>query len=71
MANRVRSSPDPLLATVMVSSGAITAQYLIGKAIRDGVYFSQFDKTTFWKMMLVTSAVSIVLAIANARVAAR
>ena len=55
----------------MVSSGAITAQYLIGKAIRDGVYFSQFDKTTFWKMMLVTSAVSIVLAIANARVAAR
>ena len=45
----------------MACFGAVTAQYLIGKAIRDGVYFSQFDKTTFWKMMLLTSAVSIAL----------
>jgi AAA family ATP:ADP antiporter len=71
MAVRARSSTDPLLAVAMVSSGAITAQYLIGKAIRDGIYFSQFDKTTFWKMMLATSAVSIALSVANARATSR
>jgi hypothetical protein len=70
MAFRASSSPSPLTAA-MASCGAVTAQYLIGKAIRDGVYFSQFDKTTFWKMMLLTSAVSIGLAIANARFAVR
>ena len=55
----------------MVCLGGVSAQYLIGKAIRNGIYFAQFDKTTYWKMMLATSAVSIVLAVANARIASR
>ncbi len=55
----------------MVCSGAVTAQYFVGKAIRDGIYFSQFDQTTYWKIMLVTSAVSIGLAVANTRLTAR
>src|SRR5262245_39078140 len=71
MAYRTSSAADSPLATAMVASGAITAQYLIGKAIRDGIYFDRFDKTTFWKIMLVTSVVSIVLAMANARLLVR
>jgi hypothetical protein len=72
MTDRVSSSsPDRSLVTAMVCLGAVSAQYLVGKAIRDGVYLSQFDKSTLPRMMLAMSAVSIVLAVSNTKVAAR
>ena len=71
MTDRGSSSYNAPLAAAMVCFSAVTAQYLIGRAIRDGIYLNRFDIKTLPRMMLVTSALSIVLAVANARVAAR
>lgn|SRR5262245_47178571 len=71
MARRASSSSDAPLAAAMACSGAITGQDLIAKAAAEGIYFDRFDKSTYWKIVLATSVVSIVLAIVNARASAR
>jgi AAA family ATP:ADP antiporter len=55
----------------MVSFAVLTAEYVAGKAARDALYLAQLDVTTLPAMVIATSATSILLVVANARVANR
>src|SRR2546428_5441388 len=57
--------------TAMVCFAALTAEYVAGKAARDALYLAHLDVTTLPAMVIATSAVSIALVAANAKVAAR
>ena len=51
----------------MICSGAVSAQFIAGKATRDALYLAHLDVTTLPAMVVVTAAVSILLVIASSR----
>jgi len=51
----------------MICSGAVTAQFIAGKATRDALYLAHLDVTTLPAMVIVTAVVSILLVIASSR----
>jgi ATP:ADP antiporter, AAA family len=59
------------VATAMLCAGVVTAQYVVGKATRDALFFAQFDFTALPTMFICTSFVSISLVMANSRAAGR
>ncbi len=61
----------PDVTTAMVCAGAVTAQFIAGKATRDALYLAHLDVTTLPTMVVVTSAVSIGLVFVSARVLRR
>src|SRR5438477_3882500 len=65
------SRPASAVATAMLCSGAVAAQFVGGKAVRDALYLARLDVTTLPIMVIATSAVSIVLAGISARILAR
>jgi ATP/ADP translocase len=54
------------LMTAMLCSGAVTAQFVSGKATRDALFLSSIDFTRLPAMLVATSACSILLVGANA-----
>lgn len=62
-----RGLPSPPVATAMVCSGVVTAQFIAGKATRDALYLANLDVTTLPAMVVATSAVSILLVIASSK----
>jgi len=59
------------LITAMFCSGAVTAQFVSGKATRDALFLASFDFTSLPLMLVATSACSIALVAANARASRR
>jgi ATP:ADP antiporter, AAA family len=59
------------VVAAMVAAVAVTAQFVSGKAVRDALFLTSLDIEALPTMLLATSAFSIVLVIANARVARR
>ncbi len=55
----------------MFCAGAVTAQFVSGKATRDALFFASFDFTSLPLMLVATSACSIALVAANARASRR
>ena len=55
------------VATAMVCSGVVTAQFIAGKATRDALYLANHDVTTLPTMVMVTSAVSILLVVGSSQ----
>ncbi len=51
----------------MICSGAVSAQFIAGKATRDALYLAHLDVTTLPAMLIVTAIVSILLVIASSR----
>jgi len=51
----------------MICSGAVTAQFIAGKATRDALYLAHLDVTTLPVMVIVTAVVSILLVFASSR----
>src|SRR6187200_78780 len=67
MAASPRPALDPAVLTAMICSGAVSAQFIAGKATRDALYLAHLDVTTLPAMVVVTAAVSILLVIASSR----
>jgi AAA family ATP:ADP antiporter len=63
------SRPDPGAAvlTAMVCAGAVSAQFIAGKATRDALYLGALDVTTLPVMVIATAALSIVLVALSSR----
>jgi ATP/ADP translocase len=67
MPSSSRPTLEPEILTAMVCSGAVTAQFIAGKATRDALYLAHLDVTTLPAMVIVTAVVSILLVIASSR----
>ncbi|MQA31680.1 MAG: hypothetical protein GEU82_17900 [Luteitalea sp.] len=55
----------------MLSSAAVTAQFVAGKATRDALYLTNLDITTLPVMLIITSAVSIALVFLSSKILPR
>ena len=51
----------------MVCSGAVSAQFIAGKATRDALYLANLDVTTLPAMVIATAVFSILLVMASSR----
>src|SRR6185295_12133379 len=58
---------DPAIIIAMVCSGAVSAQFIAGKATRDALYLANLDVTTLPAMVIATAAFSILLVFASSR----
>src|SRR5512138_246549 len=58
---------DSALTTAMICSGAVSAQFIAGKATRDALYLANLDVTTLPAMVVATAVFSILLVIASSR----
>jgi len=61
------SRPESALTTAMVCSGAVSAQFIAGKATRDALYLANLDVTTLPAMVIATAAFSILLVFVSSR----
>jgi hypothetical protein len=59
--------PESALTTAMVCSGAVSAQFIAGKATRDALYLANLDVTTLPTMVIATAGFSILLVFASSR----
>ena len=55
----------------MIGAAAVMAQFVSGKAVRDALFLTSLDLSALPAMLVATSAVSMVLVVANARAARR
>jgi AAA family ATP:ADP antiporter len=62
-----RPSVDSSVLTAMICSGAVSAQFIAGKATRDALYLAHLDVTTLPLMVVITAMVSILLVIVGSR----
>ncbi|HYJ96349.1 MAG TPA: hypothetical protein VEV86_17075, partial [Vicinamibacterales bacterium] len=67
MAASPRPALDPAVLTAMICSGAVSAQFIAGKATRDALYLAHLDVTTLPAMVVATAVVSILLVIVSSR----
>jgi hypothetical protein len=64
------SSParsDPAVLIAMICSGAVSAQFIAGKATRDALYLANLDVTTLPSIVVGTAVLSILLVMASSR----
>lgn len=62
---------DAAVATAMVCAGAVSAQFIAGKATRDALFLANLDVTALPAMVIATAAFSIVLVALSSRVLRR
>ena len=55
------------MTTAMVCAGAVTAQFVGGKATRDALFLAALDYTALPTMLIATSACSLILVAVNSR----
>jgi len=60
-------SPSQSMLTAMVCAGAVTAQFVGGKATRDALFLAALDYTALPTMLIATSACSILLVALSSR----
>jgi AAA family ATP:ADP antiporter len=65
--NSSRTEPGSAVLTAMICAGAVSAQFIAGKATRDALYLSALPITTLPLMVIATAAFSIVLVILSSR----
>src|SRR5262249_49944207 len=65
-----RSASRPMV-TAMLCAGAVTAQFVGGKATRDALFLASLDFTALPAAVIATSVFSIALVVVNSRVARR
>jgi hypothetical protein len=58
---------DPAIVIAMICSGAVSAQFIAGKATRDALYLANLDVTTLPMIVVATAVLSIVLVFASSR----
>jgi ATP:ADP antiporter, AAA family len=58
---------DPAVIIAMICSGAVSAQFIAGKATRDALYLANLDVTTLPAIVVGTAALSILLVFASSR----
>jgi ATP:ADP antiporter, AAA family len=66
----MNSSPtrsDPAIILAMICSGAVSAQFIAGKATRDALYLANLEVTTLPAIVVTTAVVSILLVFASSR----
>src|SRR5687768_2142677 len=56
-----------VVASAMICSGVVTAQFVASKATRDALYLAHLDVTTLPAMVIATAAVSILLVIGSSK----
>jgi hypothetical protein len=56
-----RGQSDAAIATAMVCAGAVSAQFIAGKATRDALFLASLDVTSLPAMVIATAAFSIAL----------
>src|SRR6185503_3093920 len=59
------------VVAAMLGAAAVMAQFVSGKAVRDALFLTSLDLSALPAMLVATSAVSMVLVVANARAARR
>src|SRR5262245_28590642 len=69
--NRARPGADSTAALAMICAASVTAQFVAGKAARDALYLASLPVTSLPAMVGATSVLSILFAIASARVLRR
>lgn len=62
-----RPALEPAVLTAMICSGAVTAQFIAGKATRDALYLAHLPVTTLPAIVVATAALSILLVIVSSR----
>ena len=62
-----RTRLDPAVLIAMICSGAVSAQFIAGKATRDALYLANLDVTTLPTIVIATAIVSILLVIASSQ----
>ena len=62
---------DSAVPIAMIGSGAVSAQFIAGKATRDALYLAHLDVTTLPLMVIVTALFSILLVVASSRILRR
>src|SRR5262245_3440309 len=65
------SGTSRAIVTAMLGAGAVMAQFVSGKAVRDALFLTSLDLTALPAMLVATSAVSMLLVAANSRAARR
>jgi hypothetical protein len=65
--NSSRPDPGSAVLTAMICAGAVSAQFIAGKATRDALYLSALPITTLPLMVMATAAFSIVLVVLSSR----
>jgi hypothetical protein len=62
-----RSDPNAAVLTAMVCAGAVSAQFIAGKATRDALFLANLDVTALPAMVIATAVLSILLVAASSR----
>ena len=62
-----QTRPDPAVLIAMICSGAVSAQFIAGKATRDALYLANLDVTTLPAIVIATAVLSIALVFAVSR----
>src|SRR5262245_36174244 len=62
-------SEQRLLLTAMICAGAVTAQFIGGKATRDALFLGSLNYTALPTMVIVTAVFSVVFVALNASAA--
>ncbi len=62
-----QARPDPAVLIAMICSGAVSAQFIAGKATRDALYLANLDVTTLPAIVVATAVLSIALVFAVSR----
>src|SRR5215213_1665217 len=62
-----RIQPDGAFLTAMICAGAVSAQFIAGKATRDALYLQHLDVTSLPTMVMATAAFSILLVALTSR----
>jgi hypothetical protein len=66
-----RSDPGAAVLTAMVCAGAVSAQFIAGKATRDALYLGSLDITSLPTIVIATAAFSILLVMVSSQVLRR
>ena len=67
MPSSPRPALEPAVITAMICSGAVTAQFIAGKATRDALYLAHLPVTTLPAIVVATAVLSILLVIVSSR----
>jgi hypothetical protein len=65
--NSSRPNSGSAVLTAMICAGAVSAQFIAGKATRDALYLSALSITTLPLMVIATAAVSLVLVVLSSK----
>lgn len=62
-----KAQPDAAVTTAMVCAGAVSAQFIAGKATRDALFLANLDVTALPVMVMATAALSLALVALSSR----